>query len=171
MHAHRDLSKQIPSDRAKQETNRPYRSPPRKVESFHTRRLVHARDLNSDLHVPQDAQLLHELIVIFGINICLPQPYREMEVITRSEFPPSLQARQSDHPNCTPPGAHPGKAKGSEAVRCARNRLCLIMAADSSAIIPSRKQPVGQSPSFRSDRACILLIWTGIMRGRRAGSC
>ena len=103
--------------------------------------------------------------MIFGINTCLPHPYREMEVITGLEFPPSLQARQSDRPNRTPPGAHPGKAKGSEAVRCARNRLCLIMAADSSVIIAHRKQPVGQSPSFQSDRACILLIWRGCADG------
>ena len=153
MHAHRDLSKQMPSDRAKQETNRPYCGPPRKVELFHARKSVHARDRDPYSRVPQDVQLLHELIVIFGINPCLPQPYREMEVITGLEFPPSLQARQSDRPNRTPPGAHPGKAKDSEAVRCARNRLCLIMAADSSAIIAQSKT-TGRSISVLSVRSC-----------------
>ena len=44
----------MPSDRAKQGTNHPYRGPPRKVELFHTRKLVHARDLNLDSPVPQD---------------------------------------------------------------------------------------------------------------------
>ena len=93
MHAHRDLSKQMPSDRAKQETDRPYCGPPRKVELFHARKSVHARDRDPYSRVPQDVQPLHELIVIFGINTSLPQPY---VAVAPDQIPPRLSMSPCD---------------------------------------------------------------------------
>ena len=47
------------------ETNHSYRGPPRKVELFDARKLVHAHDIDLvPVGVSQDIQLLHELIVI-----------------------------------------------------------------------------------------------------------
>ena len=46
MHAYRDLSERMYLDRVKRETNHLYRGPPRKVELFNARRLVHAYDVD-----------------------------------------------------------------------------------------------------------------------------
>ena len=130
-------------DRVKRETNHSYRGPPRKVELFNARKLVHADDVNLvSVCVPQYVQVLHELIVIFG-NQHPPTPILPRKVgdhkIRIPSFEFSGQTTRSRNSESYSTGALPGKAKGSEAVRCARSQHWTIMATDLPLIITQAK--------------------------------
>ena len=91
------------------ETNHLYRGPPRKVELFNARKLVHAYDVNLvSVCVPQYVQVLHELIVIFG-NQHPPTPILPRNIgddKIRIPSSSSFRARRPDRgiPNRTPQG-------------------------------------------------------------------
>ena len=122
MHAHRDLSERMSLDRVKRETNHSYRGPPRKVKLFDARKLVHAHDVNLiSVCVPRYVQVLHELIVIFR-NQHPPTPILPRNVGDHGIRIPSSSSFRARRPiaefRIVLTGALPGKAKGSEAVRC-----------------------------------------------------